>query len=263
MYDELNDKEVVAEQRNYMGISGIGHNCYRYLQYNHYWAFTQTHTARIERLFNVGKNAEPAMIYDLATIGLVVSMQQIEVIGFAGHWKGHIDGLIHDVHNYDAGDRLWECKTHNDKSFKDLTKKGMRASKPAHYSQMIGYMGYLELGEGLYHALNKNTSEYYFESVTFDIEHFEELKIKQSDIILTDGLFPRIGNNSKAWFECKFCDAKKICFGEEQIKRSCRTCMYVEAKDEGAWVCTKHEISLDTNEQIKGCDNYKLYEIFK
>ncbi len=272
MYDQLNDDIVESPLRDYTGLSIIGNKCYRFLQYNHYWCFNQKITKRIDRLFNVGKNAEPAMIYDLAQIGLVISMQQAEVVGFAGHWKGHIDGLVHNVKDYDAGDRLWEAKTHNEKSFHDLKKKGMKESKPVHYSQMISYMGYLDLSEGLYHALNKNTSEYYFESVTFDIDHFNDLKVKESDIILTDGLFPRIGNNSKAWFECKFCDARKVCFKSEPIHKSCRSCMYVESRLQGTWHCTnknaviragRDSTNLNAVEQSQACDYYKLYEIFE
>ena len=143
MYEQLNTEFVKREHRDYLGLSEIGENCYRYLQYNHYWAYERNIDTRIERLFNVGKAAEPTMIYDLATIGLVVTMQQLEVVGLAGHWKGHIDGLVHNVHHYAAGDRLWEAKTHAEKFYVQLERKGVEVAFPVHYDQVIGYMGYM------------------------------------------------------------------------------------------------------------------------
>jgi hypothetical protein len=138
--DALNDKVVEGSPRSYLGLSQVGDSCHRRLQHNHYWTYNSTYDARIARLFQVGHDAEEIMIADLATIGIIVTDQQEEIVGVGGHWKGHTDGRGHilagspaDIESYPKKPFLTEYKTHNDKSFKDLKKNKVRKSKPTHY----------------------------------------------------------------------------------------------------------------------------------
>ena len=251
----LNDEEIVQDVRPYLGLSMIGNKCSRYLQYYHYMTFKSEYSARIQRLFDVGHAAEKLMIADLAKVGIEVTGRQTEIIGFAGHWKGHIDGKGNKIF-------LVEFKTHNEKWFKDLLKKKVKESKPGHYDQMQSYMGYLDLSRCLYMALNKNDSTYYFEWIEFDKERFHELMRKEEDIIMTSVLLPRIGNNNRAWFECKMCDAKEVCFEDSIINKNCRSCQNVDVEDAGRWRCSYFGKTLDTREQKIACDNYTLAEMF-
>jgi hypothetical protein len=65
---------------------------------------------------------------------------------------------------------LFECKTLNNKSWKDLEKHVLAVSKPGYYVQIQLYMAYMQLTDppALLIALNKDTSELYFEWVAFD-----------------------------------------------------------------------------------------------
>lgn len=265
---KLNDELFTSGLRPHAGLSGIGHECHRYLQLAHYWAFQQHISARIQRLFNVGHGAEDVMIADLAKVGITVKNEQAEIIATAGHWKGHIDG---EGEQDGRGDFLVEFKTHNDKSFADVKKKGVQVSKPIHYGQCQAYMGYRKLGSALYMALNKNTSEYYIEWLEFDPEYFKnDVQRKEMEVISADALLPRIGNNNITWFACKFCNAKNACFGKSEVVKSCRTCTYVDVLDEGRWACTNEHnchkaksVELTVDEQRAGCDKYSLAIMFK
>jgi hypothetical protein len=257
---ELNDKVITQRPRPYLGLSQIGHSCHRYLQHYHYWTFKSTYSSRIQRLFDVGHAAEDIMIDDLAKVGIVVTNRQDSIIGSAGHWKGHTDGrattgILEPF--------LVEFKTHNDKSFKSLKKDKVQKSKKGHYDQMQAYMGYQDLSLALYMAINKNDSEYYIEWVEFDEAYFKELKRKEVEIIVSDTMLPRIGNDSKTWFECKFCDAKATCFGEKEVTQNCRNCEHVDVLSEGKWQCNKHSVELSIKDQIEGCNSYELGEMFK
>jgi hypothetical protein len=254
----INHTVIKQSPRPYLGLSQIGTTCHRYLQYYHYWAFDSSFTNRIQRLFNAGHNAEEFMIADLATHGFVVHGEQEEIIGTAGHWKGHIDGKV----TKDGPTGLVEFKTHNDKSFKNVKKCGVKKSKITHYGQMQSYMGYKGLTWGLYMAYNKNDSEYYIEFIDFDEEYFAESKRKEMEIIASEVLLPRIGNNSITWFECKMCDARQECFGKVPVKENCRTCEFVDVLDEGKWHCNKKNLGLNTKAQ-GGCDQYKVATMFK
>lgn len=251
----LNDITEESQQRHYLGLSQIGEKCHRKLQYDHYWAYKIEFSARMNRLFQVGHNAEPIMIDDLAKIGITVTDQQLEIIATAGHWKGHIDGIGNK-------EFLVEFKTHNDKSFKDLKKKMVKESKPTHYDQMTSYMGYLDLKSALYMAYNKNDSEYYLEWIRFDPEHFKELQRKEMEVISAEELLPRIGTDTPTWFECKFCSANKVCFGIDKIEANCRTCDHVDVLDKGQWHCSLYKKGLSLDDQIAGCNSYTKAKMF-
>lgn len=256
----LNDDKVHLSNRDYVGMSQLGHNCHRYLQYVHYWAFESTIDKRVNRLFGIGHSSEDMMIADLASQGIIVLEAQKQIIGFSGHWKGHIDGIAKQS---GQEDKLVEFKTHNAKSFKDVQTKGVQVSKPVHYAQMQMYMGGLNLKESIYMAYNKNDSTYHIEFIEYDkIEH-KELQAKAEEIVLSPDLLPRIGTNSSTWFECKFCDARKTCFGKEDVLENCRTCSNVHVMDGGKWVCGFTDDELSSDEQKDGCGKYTPSIMFK
>ena len=260
----MNETEINQEKRYYNGLSGIGEKCLRRLQFNHYDCLNLKHSARMIRLFGVGHSMEPKLRKELSKfLGMVFKGDQDEVIGFAGHWKGHIDGLgmfLRSSKFYTKDDDwfLMEYKTHNDKSFAALKKDGAKKSKPKHYAQVTSYMGYKKLDRCLYVGYNKNTSEIYLEWICFDEDEFKENKRKEAEVVMADCLLPRIGNDSPMWHECKLCDAHGVCFGKEPINKSCRNCEHVDIKDDGIWECSK-------GHTIKGyvhCDEYERMEIF-
>ena len=263
VHARLNDEIVIGDKRGYLGMSAIGHKCYRYLQFIHYGCITSTYTKRIERLFNDGHNAEHQMIEALASIGVHVTDEQKKVIGVTGHVHGHIDGngsWFHDKYQLFSQDNfLVEFKTHNQKSFDELLKNELRKTKPLHYSQMTDYMGHQNQEKGLYVAKNKNTSEIHVRVIDFDEEHFDDLRRKEIEIVTAETLLPRIGNDSPKWFECKMCNALEVCFGRKGIEHDCRNCAHVDVMDKGKWYCNVHGRDLDVHVP---CDSYVIGEIF-
>lgn len=254
--EALNNKKITNELRGYLGLSMSGHSCSRYLQYYHYWAFRPEISARIARLFTVGHEAEAVMIADLALAGIYVTDAQKGIIGAGGHWRGHIDGLIHD------GSKLIEFKTHNDKSFKDLVKKGVDISKPTHYAQMNAYMDGLGVYSALYMAMNKNTSEYYFELIDIDYDEVQRIKERQNEVLIATDLIEKIGNGRKSWFECKFCDARDVCHNNKPVLENCRTCRKVDILDDGEWQCSISNKFLSLGDQKIGCNEYEKAVMF-
>lgn len=264
MVDALNNEMRPSPSRGYNGLSAIGEKCHRKLQLSHYNAISAEHSVRILRLFKFGHQMEPVLIKALKDcLGIEVYNDQEEVIGFAGHWKGHIDGLGRFLKDskfahYHNKPFLCEFKTHKASSFADLKKNGVQKSKPMHYSQMTSYAGHLGGIElQLYVAYNKDTSEIYIEWVPFDAPHFEELKRKESEVVLADTLLPRIGNDSPMWFDCKMCDGLEVCFGRTTPNKNCKTCEHVDILDKGVWKCSK---GIDADITV-GCDQYTLAEI--
>lgn len=265
--------------RGYMGMSGIGNPCLRALQLQFRMTKKSQIGHRLNRIFNTGHIAERFMIADLNRIGIetfyrfdadtktpmtgAVGEKQEEIIGFAGHWKGHIDGRCLGVIEAPKTEHLLEMKTHNDKSFNAVKKDGVKRSKPMHYDQMTRYMSGTKLKRALYMAYNKNTSEYHFERVRYDPEHGAELKRKEQIVLMEENPFPRIGTGKPSWHECKFCGQKDICFSRIEPARTCGTCEHRDVYDEGVFKCGRNDKDLTWDDQVKGCDHHQIGVFFQ
>jgi hypothetical protein len=100
-----------------------------------------------------------------------------------GHFGGSLDGVAKGLPEAPKTPAVLEFKTHNDKSFTDLVKNKVQASKPQHYDQMNIYMGLMELDRALYMAVNKNTDDLYTEWVHFVQDRFHQLMAKAEHLI--------------------------------------------------------------------------------
>lgn len=232
----LIDKGLTAEQskqtpRDYLGASRLGVSCDRALQFEYTDTLRdedQNFSGKILRVFQAGHVFEELMIkwLKLAGINLVTQKQNGNQFGFTvagGKVKGHIDGVIIDAPtelNF-TFPMLWECKSLNDKSWKDVVKKGLTISKPIYAAQVAIYQAYMESqiegickNPALFTAINKDTAEIHFELINFD----QELAQKSSDravkiLCATEAqeLLPRIATDS-THFECKFCPWQQRCW---------------------------------------------------
>ena len=238
--DKINlliDKALTAEhsnqtKRDYLGASRLGVSCSRALQFEYTDTpkdEDQNFSGRILKIFQAGHVFEDLIIGWLKNAGfnLVTKKQNGDQFGFTvagGKVKGHIDGVIIGAPE-DLGftfPMLFECKSLNDKSWKDVVKKGLAVSKPIYAAQVAIYQAYMESSivgicknPALFTAINKDSAEVYFELVPFD----KSLAQKMSDkavIILrateSHELLPRIANDP-TYFECKFCPWQKRCWG--------------------------------------------------
>ena len=144
-----------------------------------------------------------------------------EQFGFStakGRIKGHVDGKIVDVSEdlKEIGLRpqaLWECKTLNHKSWQETSKKGLMLTKPLYYAQIQLYMAYLDLEQCLFTALNKDSSELYFELIPFDSEAAQRYSDRAVQIIKAsenNEAMPCISSDL-SFFKCKMCAFRNEC----------------------------------------------------
>lgn len=258
---EIEDGLIEQDFRPYLGMSSIGEECARKLWYGFRLALKKKITPRQHRLFQRGHREEGIIQADFRKIGMHHYGDQKEVVHGNGHIRGHIDDLLDGLPDAPKTTHLGEYKTHNDKSFKNLKKDGMRKSKPVHFAQMNCYMHLLELKRGLYVAVNKNDDERYYERIAVDPGRAEDLLQKGVDIISTDVPPARCGNST--WYACKWCDYYEIChFGADPLK-TCRTCKNVNILDDGKWECGGFKLELSFQQQQLGCGRYKLIETFR
>ena len=268
---ELTDEIVDAidasmkqdKPRPHMGASLLGHHCERYLWLNFRWAVIEQFSGRMLRLFRRGQNEESTFVSDLRSIGVLlqhVGSDQYRV-DFGSHVSGSIDGIIvGGLPGKEKSQAVLECKTHSEKSFKELKDKGVKESKFMHYVQCQVYMKGTNLKRALYMAVNKNTDELYTEWVHYDESIANNYVARGHRIALSNDMPPPISTDP-SWYQCKFCDAYDFCHQTKLTKHvNCRTCAHSTAKEDSTWRCERHDADgIPVEFQREGCDSHVLH----
>ena len=243
--------------RSHLGASVVGKKCTRAIWLDWRWASPNNFDGRLLRLFETGHLAEERMIKELRAIGVEVldvnpsTGKQWNFTDINGHFSGSCDGVI----KVDGEWMLLECKTHNDKSFKELKEKGVINAKIAHVAQMMIYMHYLKLPKALYLAVNKNTDELYEEVLEYDQGATLPIIEMARSIITTETVPERISDNP-TWYECKMCNHYNLCHQGYAPQANCRTCAYVTPVDNGQWKCERENALKSYDEQLNGCNEH-------
>lgn len=250
-----------APFRSHMGASGIGEECPRSIWYGFRWVRKPQFEGRILRLFNRGHIEEARFIALLLAINCKVYQQtedgkQFRISHAGGHFGGSGDGIIVGLPDLEPNTpALGEFKTHGDKSFMELKKKGLRDAKFQHYVQMQVYMRKMQLAIGFYLAVNKNTDELYGEIITLDTEVGDQFLDRATNLVFKDTPPEKI-NKSPGFFKCTYCDFKSICHLGADVEKNCRTCFYSIPKQDGTWFCTYKDETLSKEAQLVGCYQY-------
>lgn len=259
------DNEIVEQElRPYLGYSGLGHPCNRFLWYSFRWAYRNFITRRIKRLFERGDYEESKIIEDLNRHGMVVFDEQKEVVGFEKHVLGHIDGIVTRVEGcHDDELLLLEMKTAKESFYKKYVKNGVQLTNFTYYCQTQSYMGKLGLEKCMFVITNKNDESRYIEFIDFNEDQYDQLEQVAADIVATDVPPNKIGEVT--WHECRFCSAKDICHKNKKIEKNCRTCQYGTIIEDGKWKCGKFEDGGVLPEHIQrvGCDLYELLDTLR
>lgn len=239
IYEAIERRPIVNELRPYLGFSIYGHQCANYLWLTFRWAYQEEISPRQQRLFNRGHNEEPIVVQDLENAGIQckdVCKNQIEVVGFMGHMKGHPDGSCINIPGAEKTEHNLEIKTANDKKFSEFVKFGVQRSNPQYYAQSLAYMHYKEQTRTLFVITNKNNDERHYERIHHDEQEFTKLEERAIDIILSPLPMPKLSDRPE-WYECKWCAAKEVCHHGSKPLRNCRTCSNSTLHDKGEWQC--------------------------
>jgi hypothetical protein len=184
---------------------------------------------RILRVFEVGHALEDLAVRWLRLAGFDLYTRKAGggQFGFSvagGRIQGHVDGVINAAPG-ELGLRcpsLWECKTMNDKSWRDTVKLGVARSKPVYAAQMAIYQAYMEAAipgisrnPALFTAINKDSQEIWFELVPFDGGLAQRMSDRAVRVISASDageLLPRHAT-TPTHFECKSCSWQDRCWG--------------------------------------------------
>ncbi len=226
--------EATKTPRSYLGGSRLGVACQRALQFEYAKAPKDEgrgFSGQLLRIFAAGHLFEDLAIKWLKLAGFELFTTKGdrpggEQFGFetaGGLIQGHVDGIIiggppEIPMGYPA---LWECKSLNNKSWKDTVKKGVSISKPVYAAQIATYQAYMEpqvegisSNPALFTAINKDTAEIHHELLPFDSALAQKMSDKGVRIIQATEvgeLLPRISRTA-THFECKICSWQDRCW---------------------------------------------------
>jgi CRISPR/Cas system-associated exonuclease Cas4 (RecB family) len=263
------DAALEAKQespRGHLGASLIGHPCDRYIWLSFRWINQPKHPGRILRVFRRGHYEESWVHADLRAAGLEVwdvdpaTGSQIRFDD--GHFQGSIDGVVQGLPEAPQTPHLLEIKTHSAKSFGELVKHGVKASKPQHFAQMQVYMLMMDLTRALYYAVNKDNDEIYTERIEFDAEIANRLRDRAHRLI-NEPYIPAPLSTDPTWWECKYCSAYSLCHEKKgSADKHCRSCAHSTPVDGGEWLCEEaHPATkpITFHAQRMGCDGHSLH----
>lgn len=258
----LDGGEVVEPQRPYLGMSGLGHFCSRYLWYGFRFTYKSSKTKRIIRLLKRGHREEEVLIGYLREVGIEVTNAQAEMVAGFGHIKGHNDGVAKGMPEAKKNPHVLEIKAIADTYFKALQKKGsIKKYSYVYYAQATLYMHHLKMNRCLFIVVNKNTDEIYIERIEYDPGEAEDLLRKGESILMAQVPPERPPHASQTYFECKWCDAKDVCYGKKPMEKSCRSCTHVDLEHEGKWSCglnpSEDQPIIPLEVQRVGCKHYQ------
>lgn len=248
--------------RPHLGASLIGHPCSRYLWLSFRWVMAPGFDGRILRLFARGQREEAIIVEELRGIGAEVSEcqangDQWRVSACGGHFGGSLDGCVKGLPGGSSTNfELLEFKTHNAKSFKDLSEKGVQVSKPQHWAQMQAYLHLTGMTRANYIAVNKDTEALYHERVAVDPDAGPQLIKRAESVIFAQEPPPGISSDP-SWYECRLCNYHSFCHGQEAPLVNCRTCAHVTPDPQGGWKCERFGHWLTISAQKEACAQHR------
>ena len=229
----LQAENAGREKRHYLGGSRLGVACERALQFEYVDAPVDSGAefpGRTLRIFEVGHALEDLAIRWLRLAGFDLYTRRKEggQFGFSvadGRIQGHLDGVIAGA-PAELGltfPMLWECKTMNDKNWRDTVKKGVAVTKPVYAAQIATYQAYMEPSipgiannPALFTAINKDTEELWFELVPFDAALAQRMSDRAVRVIQATKAgeqLPRIATEP-GFYECKYCAWTHRCWSQ-------------------------------------------------
>lgn len=249
-----------------VAMSDAANECERAIWYKLRWAVPGEKTdGRKERIFETGRIEEDRLLDNLESAGLIVERvdpatgKQFSVSLARGWLRGKLDGRATGVIEAPKTVHVVECKSHNEKSFKELSKKKLRDGKPDHFAQCQLYTHAEQITRCLYIAVNKNTDELYIERIEYDAGFALTLEAKIERIVRTDRAPSRLHDDptSKAAFACGRCRAYAQCHEAAFSRMNCRTCIHASFEDGAEVRCVRLDKILSYKEQQDGCDQHR------
>lgn len=237
--DAIVAKREAEPPRTYLGGSRLGHpkaespssrGCERALFYEYKKTRNEKpFSGQLYRIFDMGHDAETrvAEYLRLAGFDLATEKEDGKQFGFyiapdpetgKPRIAGHYDGIIKAGPDFKelVYPALWENKGMNDKKWGQVVDHGVERANSVYYGQMQVYMGFAQLKNSLFTAINRDSGEIYFEVVGFNEAHAQAALDRGYNIITATSAvqMSRISTDYNH-FVCKWCPYSGQCQKDE------------------------------------------------
>lgn len=259
------EDDISAGFRTHLGASVIGNPCLRFLYYHFHWFKRDSHSGRMENIFQKGHEFEAKMRKVMRSLGAQFlddvdeTGKQLVFSVIGGHFGGSVDGIFIWPAIGITEPTLLECKTSKTGApFTDLPKKGIMQAKWQHYVQQNVYMQGFGLKYALYIVENKNDCDLYIEMVEFAPSVAKDATKNAQFIILGNELPPKI-SSKRNFHLCNMCSMQTLCHDGEAPEPNCRNCRNSEAHENKEWFCLHWQAVIpDENAILKGCLSHEF-----
>ena len=260
--------------RRYLGASQIGDPCARKLWHGFRHAMPRTFPASSYRAIQDGHRGEAVMIdwlrrlpgIDLWTSDPDAPDSQIGFAAVAGHFRGHVDGVISGLYQSPKTPHVWEMKVCNETKFNKLVKLIAQHGEKAallhwdeiYYAQAQIYMQQLELTRHYLTVATPGNRQLVSCRTAYRATDAKAL-LKKAETIITAERPPMKLSDNPSWYVCKFCDYHTLCHGQAMPAVNCRTCAHSTARLNEAqpWTCELNQPAINGDQT--GCDHHAFH----
>jgi hypothetical protein len=252
---------MIAEQkmrnRNYLGMSEIGEDCWRMLWYRFRHTAIEPLTLNSILAIDDGYRQEDIMADRLRKIPFVkldTLAEDGHQFGYrflGGHFAGHMDGKIIGILEAPKTMHVWENKAVNEKKFKELKnlimehgeKQALEKWDSVYYAQAQIYMHAADLTRHYLTVQSPGGRAYTSCRTEVNQKIGISLIAKAENIIKADRPPQRMSDN-RSFYKCNWCRMKEVCFDMKVPQVCCRTCAFSEPNTNdktmsAAWKCHK------------------------
>lgn len=251
-----------------LGVKDLGKECDRELWLIYRWAVKPYFKSSQIKKIQAGYRGEKLQADRLRLVeGIELwtkgeDDKQIKVTAVNGHISGRIDGVIVGLKEAPTTPHVWEHKVANTRKYESL-KKLLIKDKEA--LQLWDFIYYIQAIIEMYlMGLDRHylTCSDYGETETISIRTNSANKVakeyinRAADIIESTVIPDKISLNSES-DNCKYCNMKQLCHGEQIMQPTCRSCAHGSPNMDGGWNCSYHNTVLTNNkEQYYGCQDH-------
>ena len=259
--------------RHYLGASEIGKECNRYLFYSFRNACKRVDEAPLIKTIDDGHAQEALTIKRLRALPYIELINtdgtfdkdgnpnQIGFQALLGHFRGHVDGVIHGLLQ---APKTWHIFEHKCKEKKFLTqlsklitdkgeKNALKEFDYTYYCQAIIYMHELELERHYCVVSAPGGRDHISVRTDYNRKEAEFILEKAKNIIFENWTIPAKISDKREFYLCNWCHMKGICHDGDFPDVHCKSCRYRECIDGGKSLCLATDTIIEDTLLNVGC----------
>jgi len=251
MNKKMEEKQKLESPRVYLGMSAIGHECWRHLFYSFRQAKKREIQASGLKAIEDGYDQEDKTIERLRALPFIELINddgkgnQLGAELLLSHFKGHNDGVIRGLLQAPKTWHVFEHKAVNQTKFNKLKKliekfgekKALIEWDMVYYTQAQIYMRESKTNRHYLTVTTPGGRDYISCRTEFNSKFAENVIDKAKVIIFDNWSLPAKMSENREHYLCKWCQFQAICHDGEIPEVNCKTCRYSEPVKDGQTKC--------------------------